>query len=172
MYDQQGIKFEADSSQNVKNLLYFYRKPSPTDTVHNNIYNLLENPTDSSMLSIHKRNMGLVIFGICKANSIMIQKAEERAKDPSKGDFIGTIGESVKFKGQIIDMKEIESYYGVSILVLMLDDKNNSVACFTTSQKIINLPKGEFFNFEGIVKSQEEKFGNCQTLVSRLKLSK
>lgn len=101
------------------------------------------------------------------------EKARQIERENSKGsEWVASVGEKIKdHLVTVTGVKAISGYYGMSILVDMLDNDENRIKFFYTGKDDINASFiGKKFLVSGRVKKHDEYNGTKQTVLTRAKL--
>lgn len=106
---------------------------------------------------------GIVGYAI---HSVMHEKIES---DASVSSFVGTVGEKVTFKATILEVKEIQTQFGASLLIIMADENGNQLKSFSTAQFAYDAVVGNTYTVTGTIKSHDTYKGTKSTMLTRIK---
>ena len=91
----------------------------------------------------------------------------ERAEAP----HLGTVGARLEISGEVVLVRDIETQFGPSLLVLVKDARTGAlVKTFGTGQSLWSLKQGDRVEGHATVKDHEVYQGQRQTVVTRAKL--
>jgi len=110
-----------------------------------------------------KGDKGVIAWAIYDAMRIKTEALQD-------SDFIGNIEDSVTLTGKVLSTKNIEGYYGMSLLVTFLVNGKDIVKTFTTCKAAYALEVGEEVSFSGIVKSHDTYMDKKSTMLKKIKI--
>ena len=96
-----------------------------------------------------------------------LENAATRAKK-TVSQYVGTVGEKILADVEVVGSKYIDTRFGSSLLVRMVDTTGNTFTTFTTSESF-QPTIGDKFKIKGTVKSHNEWKGFKSTLLTRVK---
>ncbi len=138
----------------------------PKNDFEYNVYNNLfyGNTDDSCDLREYIVSPGIVGFAIYKTFAAFIPS------DRKPSEFVGTIDEKYLTIVKVRDIKEVESMYGTTSLVIFEEESGNELKTFTTSS--IKWEIGQTYKIKGTVKSHDTYHNFKSTLLKRVTLQK
>lgn len=104
-----------------------------------------------------------------KANQVEVQTKVEDNTKPS--DYIGKVGERVQVSGTVKFIRDCETSFGTSRLLVVKGNDGNEVKTFTTSQGCWDLKVGSSVSIKGTVSNHETYKGTKSTMVKRASFS-
>ena len=84
-------------------------------------------------------------------------------------EFVGEIGEKITADIEVIGAKYVQSFYGRSLLVRMVDNDGNTFTTFYSGYKF-EPEIGDKFTVKGTIKAHKEFKGWKSTMLTRVKV--
>lgn len=94
--------------------------------------------------------------------------AEEVAKPASESAFYGRVGERIEHVATVEFTKVCESFYGSSLLVVLVDSEMRRFKTFSTAEKVWDLKPGYKIAFRATVKAHEVYRDEKETQLTRV----
>lgn len=105
-------------------------------------------------------------------NALTKQKKDSLPKESETPSFyIGEVGDKINIKGAIKFIKNCQTGFGSSRLVVVKSEDGAEVKTFSTSNSVWDLQVGDTVNIKGTISKHEEFKGTKSTLVKRAKFS-
>jgi hypothetical protein len=115
---------------------------------------------------VNERYLGFAVSSY-QSYRASIKRAEmEAARADSK--HIGNVGDKIQIKVKILRKTGIETIYGISTLIIMVDESGNIIKWF--SSRGIMADEGEEVTIKGTIKTHDEYQGTKQTQLTRCKI--
>ena len=115
---------------------------------------------------VNLRFLSFVASAIPMYTRSLEKAAEKKTKQVS--NYVGAIGDKITADVEVIASKLVQSHFGSSLLVRMVDASGNTFTTFTTSEKF--QPEiGEKFKIAGTVKKHDEWNNMKSTMLTRVK---
>lgn len=104
-----------------------------------------------------------------KQAALVLRMVEAYKKPKPESHYVGQVGDKVSVSGKIINVRNIEGFYGPSRLIVV-DAGGEIVKTFSTARWVWDAEVGQEVNLSGTVKSHEEYNDTKQTLLTRTKV--
>ena len=122
-----------------------------------------------SLDEVELRYVPFVSSGIAAYNR-SVEKIIEMKTKKAVSNYVGTIGEKITADVEVIGAKYVNSFYGSSLLVRMVDDSGNTFTTFYSGYKF-EPEVGDKFTIKGTVKAHKEFKGWKSTMLIRVKVA-
>ncbi len=96
---------------------------------------------------------------------LVIQKAERKNR---LNEWVGDIKERREFDVEVISIRHIDGYYGVTTLHRMIDSKGRTLVWFANTSS--GMEQGEKYRIKGTIKKHDEFKDWKQTMLNRVKV--
>ena len=137
-----------------------------TSTYNHNLFHAIFYDKGIKRDFFSKKSIGIIAHAIAQMN-----KKEEAPK--SVGEHLGEVSKKITVKGTIQSAKRVESRFGVSMLITVMDENENYVTTFSTSKDAFQLEfvKGDPIELTGTVKRHDIFGKRKQTVLTRCKFN-
>jgi len=88
-----------------------------------------------------------------------------------ESNHVGNPGDKINLKVTALNIKKLDTMYGVSYLVLMQDEEGNIFKTFSTSASVLEVTPGNKYDIKGTIKGHEVYQGTKQTNLTRVKFA-
>lgn len=164
---QEGVNaFRAQVAKKLA-VKFYNDKTTPDDFITKMKTSLFDRNGELKQ-KISIKDFGIVSYAIF--NAIKKYNIDKKVDTKKESNYVGTVGERIEIKGCVDKIREVDSLYGLSMLIGMRTDEGNIITFFSKSDWVFKTKIGEILKIKGTIKSHKEINKDKTTQINRVKL--